>query len=154
MQAGLAEKRKKAAIAKEENESWAPTARSGVIGEKAWFQTAVDTARMALDTAREAAEDFADDVLTLTENNTAGAGAADMASSPAKGREKVTFTAEERRMAEEGSPQELFRLGDGYYHGESMAQSHELAVKWYHEASDRGCVEATTALGLCAKNGN
>ena len=53
-----------------------------------------------------------------------------------------------------GSPNELYRLAEGYYYGETVAQSYENAVKWYLEASDRGCVEAKTALGICAKKGH
>lgn len=142
----------------QEEHEWhaaAATSRPGVVGEKAWFQMAVDTARHALDTAREAAEEVFEEALG-TEKNTAQRGADDIATwrGQATARQGIELSAEDRRTAEGGSPDDLFRLAEGYYYGETVAQSYEQAVKYYHQASDRGCIEATTKLGLCAKKGH
>jgi hypothetical protein len=58
-----------------------------------------------------------------------------------------------QRGAEQGHPSAQYNLGNAFYHGKGVAQSHDEAVKWYRLAAAQGQVNALYNLGVCYSNG-
>lgn len=47
-----------------------------------------------------------------------------------------------------------YALGECYYHGKTLEQNYEEAVKWFRLAADKGYADAQHALGICYYFGN
>ena len=58
------------------------------------------------------------------------------------------FVSEVRRLAEKGDAKEQCHLACLYIRGEGVPQDHGEAMKWFHEAADRGNADAQFFLGL------
>ncbi len=56
------------------------------------------------------------------------------------------------KSAEQGDPNAQFKVGEMYYHGQSIPKDYQKAIKWYQKAGENGNVEAQYILAwMCYK---
>ncbi|MBQ9771228.1 MAG: SEL1-like repeat protein [Lentisphaeria bacterium] len=59
-----------------------------------------------------------------------------------------------RAAAERNHAGAQFNLGDCYYDGHGVSQSHEEAIKWYRKAAEQNYARAQNNLGICYYEGH
>ncbi len=96
-------------------------------------------------------------MLVLAMPQVAGAQEATAAKAAGVNSPKKHSLAEIRQLidrANAGDPKAQFALGEAYADGNGVAQSFELALKWYHQAADQGNADADNALGIMYRTGS